>query len=164
MTSDASTNTPAWRRATLAFGAMVVVFGTVAILLDTGTEGRVVATERTTVDIHSRMTVVLEAEGALEWQVGPGGVAEVLQTRGEAIYRVPEGPPVHVRAGKLALEIYDAVVRLRHVDGEVEAHTLLGRARVSSGEDRWRVDAGWMVRTRGDGLTEAREVGLGGVP
>jgi hypothetical protein len=158
-TNDPST--PAWRRATLAFGAMVVVFGTVAILLDTGTEGHVVARERTTVEVHSRMTVVLEAGAELEWHLGPGGVADAVQPRGEAIYRVPEGPPVHLRAGKLQLEVHDAVVRLRHVDGEVEAHTLLGRARARSGPDRWRVDAGWSIRTSGDGLAEAREIGLG---
>ncbi|MCB9633860.1 MAG: hypothetical protein H6721_17210 [Sandaracinus sp.] len=153
---------PAWRRVTLAFGAMVVVFGTVAILLDTGTEGHVHATERTTLEIRTRATAVLEPGGELRWHVGPGGVAEVTQARGDALYRVPEGPPVHLRAGKLSLEVYDAVFRIRYVDGEVEAHALLGHLRARSGDERARVPPGFVVRTRDDGLGPMREVGLDG--
>ncbi len=150
---------PAWRRATLAFGAMVLAFGAVAILLDTGTAGHAVAAERTTVEIRDRATVVLEPESELRWEVGPGGVAEVEQPRGDALYRVPEGPPVHVRAGTLALEVHDAVFRLRYVGDEVEAHVLLGRASVRSGDERARVLPGFAVRGSVEGMGALRDVG-----
>lgn len=157
--AEAGPTPPAWRRATFAFGAMVLVFGTVAILLDTGTEGHAVATERSTVEIRTRATVVLEPGSELRWEVGPGGVAEVEQLRGDAIFRVPEGPPVHVRAGPLALEVYDGVFRLRHQGDEVEAHVLLGRAAVRSGDERARVLPGFAVRASDEGLGPLRDVG-----
>ena len=154
---EASTST--WRRATLAFGLLVIGFGTIAILLDTGTTGHTRATERTTIEIHTRATAVLEPGSELRWHVGPGGVAEVEQSRGDVVYRVPEGPPIHLRAGALALEVHDAVFRLSHVDGEVETHVLMGRVRARAGDDRAAVGAGHLVRTESDGLGARVDVG-----
>ncbi|MBX3249559.1 MAG: hypothetical protein KF901_20445 [Myxococcales bacterium] len=120
------------------------LFVVLAILLDTGTRGEAVAPTRATIDLGRRATAVIEGGAVVAWHVGPGGVTEVAQRGGDVLYRVAEGPPVHVSAGALDVEIHDAVVRviLPAADAEPRVHVLAGRARVRRDGERVPLEAG----------------------
>jgi ferric-dicitrate binding protein FerR (iron transport regulator) len=94
--------------------------------------------ERTTVRVGSRATVVAEAGSAFAWNVGYGDAARVQQVTGDLFYRVDEGGPfvvstvagditalgtcfrVEVRAMAIAVHVYEGRVRLANAHGRVE--------------------------------------------
>lgn len=138
------TSRSTWRPALILMLVATSLFAVLAILLDTGSRGEASVSERAAIDLGRRAIAVMEAGAALTWHVGPGGVTEVEHRAGDVLFRIPEGPPVHVRVGALDIEIHDAVVRVvapAAGGAEPRVHVLAGRARVR-GDARLPLEAG----------------------